>query len=457
MRMIFLQICAIIASGNRNNSNGSLNNVGSNGYVWSAAANSQNNAYYLYFNSSNVNPQNNNNRANGFSVRPVAALTLCNYNMKYTREDLDYMVYVAYLEARKNERNTKSQLEFEFNLEENLRNLREQLFKRTYKPSPAFCFMITKPSKREVFAPAFIDRVVSHVLFGILYPLFDSLFIEDSYSCRKNKGTLYGIQRFEHHLRSATNNFTKKCYVLTLDISGYFMSIDKYLLEQEIFKQINSHNWNIDKEFTKWLTSIIIYKTSVADCVVLGNPKDWENFPPHKSLFNSKPNKGLIIGDLTSQLFSNIYLNIFDQYIKHILKCKHYSRYVDDSRIIHENKQYLEKILDDIELFLITKLGLKINREKTKIISTWKRQEFLGAIILRHKRYATPRTLKNFALKVRYMESFPNNEANFGSLNSYLGYFQHFITNKTKRHLLDDSSLRNIFEFKDYNKVKYKL
>lgn len=96
------------------------------------------------------------------------------------------------------------------------------------------------------------------------------------------------------------------------------------------------------------------------------------------------------------------------------------------------------------------------DEEKTKITSTWKRQEFLGAIILRHKRYATPKTLKNFALKVRYMESFPENEANFGSLNSYLGYFQHFITNKTKRQLLDNSSLNELFEFEDYNKVKYK-
>lgn len=130
--------------------------------------------------------------------------------MKYTRQDLDNMVYMAYLEARKNERNKRSQLEFENNLEDNLRDLREALHKRTYKPSPAFCFMIEHPSKREVFAPAFVDRVVSHVLFGILYPLFDPLFIEDSYSCRKNKGTLYGIERFEHHLRSATNNFTTK-------------------------------------------------------------------------------------------------------------------------------------------------------------------------------------------------------------------------------------------------------
>lgn len=364
------------------------------------------------------------------------------------------MVYLAYLEARKNERNKQSQLEFELHLEDNLRNLREVLFRRTYEPSPPYCFMITRPTKREIFAPAFVDRVVSHVLFSILYSNIDPLFIHDSFSCRVNKGTLCGIKRFEHHLRSCTNNFTENGYVLYIDIAGYFMNIDKAILEQEIYRLIDSHSWDIDVEFTKWLTKVIIYKPSTQNCIIKGDRREWKDFPPHKSLFNSPEGKGLIIGDLTSQLFSNVYLNILDQYIKHQLKCKHYCRYVDDLRIIHKDKNFLKKVLQDIEQYLNDSLKLGLSKNKIKIVPTYARQEFLGAVIIKHKRYATKRTLKNFAGRVRNLEGL-DVAVQLNSLNSYLGYLSHFRSGRHKKNLLLGFS--NTFDFDNYyNKVTIK-
>ena len=114
----------------------------------------------------------------------------------------------AYMDARKNERNNKSQLEFEINLSENLRKLANELIQRTWKPGPLKCFLITKPLMREIFAPQFRDEVVSHLLFNFIEPVFDKKFIYDSYSCRKGKGVLFGINRFDHFIKSVSNNST---------------------------------------------------------------------------------------------------------------------------------------------------------------------------------------------------------------------------------------------------------
>ena len=139
-----------------------------------------------------------------------------------------YDVFDAYYDARRNKRNTKSQLAFEMNLEHNLLQLYEELRTRTYKPSPCTCFITFDPVQREIFASSFKDRVVHHLLFNNIAHLFEKTFIHDSYSCREERGTLMGIERFEHHLRSCTQNYKFNAYVLKLDIKGYFMSIKNY-------------------------------------------------------------------------------------------------------------------------------------------------------------------------------------------------------------------------------------
>lgn len=135
------------------------------------------------------------------------------------------MWFRAYYDARKHKRNTHSQLEFEFNLEENLVKLYEELRDRTYKVGRSVCFITGNSVKREVFAAHFRDRVVHHLLYNYTAPIFERTFIADSYSCRKGMGTLYGVQRFEHHLRACSDNWKRSCYVLKLDIRGYFMHI----------------------------------------------------------------------------------------------------------------------------------------------------------------------------------------------------------------------------------------
>ncbi|MDD3303240.1 MAG: reverse transcriptase domain-containing protein [Candidatus Gracilibacteria bacterium] len=150
------------------------------------------------------------------------------------KQKLLYDLFQAYYDARKNKRNTLNQLDFEFNLEENLINLGEELFSGKYEVGRSIYFIQNHPVKREVFAGDFRDRVVHHLIYNYISPIFEKEFIYDSYSCRKGKGTSLGIKRVSKFIRSCSENYTKDCYVLKLDISGYFMSINKDILFEKI-------------------------------------------------------------------------------------------------------------------------------------------------------------------------------------------------------------------------------
>ena len=471
------------ASGYRNNASGACNNVGSNGNYWSSAANSATNAYNLNFNSGNVNPLNNNNRANGFSVRPVRAFERPKTDsfaypvVTISKDELHRLLVLAYLDARQNERNKTSQLAFELNLESNIDQLCNQLYNRDWEPMPAMCFIINEPVKREVFAPRFPDRIVSHLLFNMIAPLFERTLIYDSYSCRKGKGTLFGVQRFEHHIRSATDNFRHEAFVLNFDISGYFMNINKGILYNTLCKTFEAYRfrhvdgvriWNdvIDINFADYIIRRLLFRNPAESCIRVGDVHEWDDLPKHKSLFFSPLGTGVTIGDLTSQLFSNIHLNPLDQYVKRELHLKHYGRYVDDGRAVHRSAAYLEECIPAIAQFLHDKLLLSLHPSKCTITSTNDDVFFLGAHCRPYRRYAANRTVASFHRAIHELEfAFSGKFAldiddytkAISRLNSYLGYFRHFREFKMLDNTLRDSSLRNVFLFtKDYRKAVFR-
>ena len=139
-------------------------------------------------------------------------------------------IFRAYYDARKNKRKTANALRFELNFETQLFKLYEDIVNRTYKVSKSICFVIKRPVQREIFAGDFRDRIVHHLIFNYISPFFERLFINDSYSCRIGRGTSYGIKRVNYFIRSCSQNYTRDCYVLKLDISGYFMGINKMIL-----------------------------------------------------------------------------------------------------------------------------------------------------------------------------------------------------------------------------------
>lgn len=276
-------------------------------------------------------------------------------------------------------------------------------------------------------------------MYNYLNPIVEPHFIHDSYSCRTGKGTLEGIRRCEHHIRSCTHNWTRPAYALQLDIQGYFMSINKEKLYELIMEKIDSckHRPELDYSFMDFLIRSILFRDPVEDCLVIGSESDWDGYPAGKSLrLSRRPGIGLPIGDLTSQLFSNIYLNPLDHYIKRTLRCKHYGRYVDDFFIIHQDRHYLARLVPLISAYLQEHLSLRLHPGKIRITSVNQGIKFLGCIIKPFRRYVSNRTVKSFHSCMNYWVSRcrsrslsrPEAVMLVQIINSYTGYFSHFRT-----------------------------
>ena len=437
-----------------------MNNVGSNGNYWSSTANGTDNAYNVNFNSGNVNPANNNNRNNGFSVRLVRpvestyiplSLSFHFLNKQYmtlTREQLLADLYEAYYDARKHKRNKGYQLRFEARLAENLEELCDALYTRTYRPLPSSCFIITDPKKREVFAAEFRDRVVHHLYYNYTYKMFERTFIHDTYSCLAGRGTHYGIRRLAQHIRSASRNYTRPCWVMKMDIRGYFMSINRERLLEiclESLARMSRHKvsrhrrerWAdvTDMDFVRWLTREIVLLDPLVGCKVVGAPSEWEGLPRNKSLYNSAEGCGLPIGNLTSQLFSNVYLNVFDQYMKRHLHCRHYGRYVDDFYVVGSDREWLLSLVPPVRDFLLAELGLSFHDGKLCVNSAWHGTEFLGAWLKPRRIYASRSTVGRMSRKLRVLAASGRQKWQ-ASLNSYCGVLSHWQNYRLRRQLM---------------------
>ena len=387
---------------------------------------------------------------------------------QYTYHEIHALVTKAYLQARLHERSTLAQIDFEMNQERNINHLTAILYNRSWKPSPLDWFVLTEPSIREVFAPQFRDRVVSHILFDLISPIFERHFIFDTYSCREGKGTLMGIERFEHHIRSVTNNYTRPGYCLNIDISGYFMSIVRERLYEIAWVTLDKHRKRfpdeIDYDFADFLMQRFLFRDPLEGCTYHGNPNLKELVRPEKSLFGQKPGVGLPIGDVINQLNSNIYLSVFDHFVKRVLKIKGYDRYVDDARLLHSDYRYLESCISRCAEFLERELCLKLHPNKTTITDLYDTTFFLGAAILPHRRYANNKAMTRFRNFIREAESamdagVPVDMMHiYAVLNSRLGYLQHFDEYKMTEKILSKAPhINEIFEFTPrYTKATFK-
>ena len=351
-------------------------------------------------------------------------------------------LFKAYYDARRNKRNTPSQLRFEINLESNLIELYHELRERRYRPSPSVCFIVQDSVKREVFASDFRDRIIHHLYYNYVMPFFDRQFIYDSYSCRKGKGTLLGIERFQKHIRSVSHNYTHNAYVLKMDIQGYFMSINRKKLCDMVHEMTEKVKLpSTIKGLIDYLSDIIILKDPLHGAIIKGSPEEWDDLPPSKCLRYSPEGVGLPIGDLTSQLYSNIFLNKLDRYICMTLGFKHYGRYVDDFYIVDDDKNRLLAAVPQIEKMLNT-FGLKLHKRKTKLYSVKEPVVFLGAVVYPYYRHCSARTNRKFSRrKYSFMQLIKQDGYNIDSLckildvqrclssmNSYYGYLRHFKT-----------------------------
>lgn len=318
-------------------------------------------------------------------------------------------LFLAWKEFKKGKNNKKDVAIFNFYLENNILDLHYSLKNKTYQHKPYKSFYVCDPKLRLINKAEIVDRVVHQAIFRILYYIFDKKFIYNSCSCRFKKGVHFGINRLKKILIQASYNNKRKIYILKCDIKKFFASIDKNILIEIIKRNV------FDKE-ALWLLKIII------------------------NSFDDNLDKGLPLGNVTSQLFANIYLNELDQFIKHKLKIKYYIRYTDDFLVISSDKNYLLAQLNEIQIFLKEKLKLDIHPNKIIIRKYISGIDFLGYAHFPYYRALRTKTKKRIIRKLKKRNyEYQKGKINFGSLNqslqSIIGLLKHCSGYKIKRDL----------------------
>jgi retron-type reverse transcriptase len=316
----------------------------------------------------------------------------------------------AYFDCRRTKRNKTSALAFEQDLERNLVRLHDELQEGRYHPSSSICFVITRPKPREVWAADFRDRIVHHLLYNHIAPRFYARFIADSCACIPGRGTLYAARRLEAKVRSITQNWSRPAWYLKGDLANFFVSIDKPLLRDLLAKRITKPWW-LD------LAETILFHDPRPGAVIQSPPARLALIQPHKSLFNQPTDKGLPIGNLSSQFFANVYLDALDQFVKHRLRARYYIRYVDDFILLHESPQWLNAARAEIETFLSEALAVRLNPTKTILQPIERGIDFVGQVIKPWRRILRRRTVNDALYRLRHMPA----EDLFKSGNSYFG------------------------------------
>lgn len=328
----------------------------------------------------------------------------------------------AYYDCRRMKRRTASAIVYEMDYESNLIALRDRINTRTYQPGKSICFVVTRPRYREVFAASFEDRVVHHYIALRLEPLFELVFSPRTFNCRKGKGQLYGVKILEADMKEASNDYTTDCWIMKLDLQGFFMSIDKVLLARMIDKFVVQYYQGDDIDDLRYLCKVVVLHCPEKNCERHSPREMWEHLPVNKSLFTNGEGKGVAIGNLFAQLFANFLLNELDWYIEE-LGIKYHGRYVDDFYCIHQDKQVLLSAVPKIRAKL-AELGLRLNPKKFYFQHYTKGVEFTGAVVKPYRKYCCNRVLTNFIAAVRKLNRARNiDDVTHAvcSINSYLG------------------------------------
>lgn len=310
-------------------------------------------------------------------------------------------LFQAWNEFKKGKGKRRDVQRFERNLEDNLFGLQQALKEKNYRHGDYSSFFVHDPKQRHIHKAQVSDRIVHHLLYKSLYGIFDKTFIFDSYSCRLEKGTHKGILRLKAFSRIVSKNYTKSCWALKLDVKKFFASVDHEILLGLLSKMIQNQD-------------ILLLLKQVIDS------------------FHTEYGKGIPLGNLTSQIFANIYMNELDQFVKHKLKLKYYIRYADDFLMLLDNKQSLLPLIVIIGNFLESNLKLELHPDKIIMRNLNWGIDFLGYIVLPH--YILPRTKTRRRMFKKLAEK--RNQHNFEqSLQSYLGYLNHTNSYQVEQQL----------------------
>jgi RNA-directed DNA polymerase len=303
---------------------------------------------------------------------------------------------LAWKEFLSGKKMRKDVLHFQQHLMGNIIELHKELVMKQYKHSHYQAFSIADPKPRNIHKAKVRDRLLHHALYRELYPFFDKTFIADSYSCRQRKGTHKAMEQFEVFSNKVSRNNTKTVWILKCDIRKFFASVDQPILAEIIKKYI------LDQDIILLLSEII------------------------GSFSSTQKGKGLPLGNLTSQLLVNIYMNEFDQFVKHKLKASYYIRYADDFVFMSDDKAWLEAILPQVSVFLEQRLKLSLHPDKVFIKTLASGVDFLGWVHFPHHRVLRTVT------KRRMFRGIMEKEGKVQTVQSYLGLLEHGNASKLK-------------------------
>lgn len=321
---------------------------------------------------------------------------------------------------KSDKRNKPDVMAFEIDLERNIFDLYRDLKEEKYRHGAYKGFWIHDPKLRRIHKATVRDRVLHHAMFSVLNKIYEPTFINDSYSCRIGKGTHKGMEKVAEMIRAVSKNHTHPCYALKCDIRKFFDSIDHNILLKILTEKIK------DEKVMNLLKEIVgSFEASRANI-----------FEP----------KGVPIGNLTSQIFANIYMDKFDQFIKHKLKVRNYARYTDDFVIISDDKTYLENILFPIREFLKAELNLELHPKKVILRKHNRGIDFLGYVILPYHIKLRTKTKRKIPKKLHqsialYRSGVVSEVSVKSSLASYLGVLSHADTFEMSKNI------RNMFWF----------
>lgn len=292
---------------------------------------------------------------------------------------------------------------FSLRLLDNILTLHHELKNKDYRHGSYQAFKINDPKPREINKASIRDRIVRRAIYRILYPYFDRKFVFDSFSCRREKGTHRAINRFREYCQKISLNYTRTAWVLKCDIKKFFASIDHKIL-------INILNKKIKDDNVRWLLDEVINSFHT----------------------KNKIGQGLPLGNLTSQLLANIYLNELDYFLKRNLKVKYCVRYADDFVIIHYCKKYLEQLILEISNFLTADLRLSLHPQKIFLKTIASGVDFLGWVHFAYHRVIRTSTKKRL---IKRIKDNPTPE----TIASYLGLLKNGNTYKIRKEIFKDN------------------
>lgn len=366
-------------------------------------------------------------------------------------------LYEAYNLCLKNKKKKLGTYRFvNENLCKNLMELVEQLNTRTYIPQPSNCYVITDPALREIYAAQFSDRIVQHFYMKEVEDILEERLIDGCCSCRKGKGTDYALSLLKSYLTRTSANGKRDCFFLKIDLSGYFMSIDRKQISKKFLKLILDQYNGKHKELLVYLTPLIFENNPAINCRYKCNEEKRKKVPDRRRM-SLESNYGMAIGNLTAQAGSNLNLSDFDRYVVSELKLDKYVRYVDDIVIISSNKKKLIEALPHIENKL-KETHQTISKKKTKIDTAYHGVPFLGKVSYPYG-YQKPskQVIIRVCQKAKKLQ-YTGEENLLAKTNSQIGT----LKNYNCRKLIEDYSkkipnrVQEILEF-DNNNCKFKM